>query len=164
MKEQTILSQQLTVTFIHCDDRSCHNCQKKQKTFHWLEQILNSGKWEEVPPVIIVKDAESEQLLVYDGNVRTNFATLKKLNLRAVIITDQNELNDYFKDHSVLWFGIKDFRELLEYMRIYANYPRDDRFKEMPAELIKKIKEKSWQYEEECRKERNRFFGWYNDD
>jgi len=60
---------------------------------------------------------------VYDGNTRVQFARKIGSSLMAIIITCQADLDEYLSRIPPSWFGIRDFNELLEYMRIYAQYP-----------------------------------------
>jgi len=134
------------VTYIHN-----RNNEKFKKTWDWLERMHKEGRWDEVPHISAVLDPDTQEKLVYDGNARVPFADEHKCKLNAVIIINQADLSTYFLYNENRWFDIIDFRELLEYMRIYAKYPNEDA--ELPRELNEKINSKYMEWS----------FGWHDD-
>jgi hypothetical protein len=119
MQEQIVCSSELVATFVHCNDPDCEGCQEQLVcTWPWLNSLMaeNANMTEAVPAVISVRDPRSGRLLVYDGNMRTCHADVYKYSLRAQIIRDQQDFDEYLANHEALWSGITDFTKLLAAM------------------------------------------------
>lgn len=142
---RVIAPDQLTVTFIHGDEPACRSYGEKVKTMAFLDKVLAEHGPEKIkdiiPPVTAILDPEGNRLLIYDGNKRTRHAKEKGYSLRVIILTSPEDLENYFRDHDVLWFKITDFDELLKFMRMYAQYPREND-PNIPEEWRRKIEEK----------------------
>lgn len=156
MTETIARANDLTVAFVHCSNPFCKNCRKKEQTTSWLDGQFDAsdGYQESVPPVTAVLDPLDERLLVYDGNVRTNHATRHNRALRILIVSTQQEFNEYLRNHPTLWFGITNFDELLSFMRIYAAYPIDEQ--PLPEPLKSKVE---WKLCEMIEHQQREFFG-----
>lgn len=151
METVEINANDLVVTAIHCTDPECHKCQRKMSTRPYLQQMFEEGRTAEIPAVCAVRDTQDNRLLVYDGSSRTSHAQANGYSLRAYIITTEEELDEYCLAYNRLWFDIRSISELLEYMRIYAEYPNlciDDG---IPPHLIHKIQQKYY----ECKRRKN---------
>ena len=165
MKEIVVASDQLdqfAITFLH-GGKNCQSYDKKIRTIAFLDQIFDKHgpkKMKDlVPPVTAVLDPEGDKLLLYDGNIRLCHAREKDYSLRAIVLTSPDDLFNYCQNHDVLWFRIRDFNELLEFMRIYAQYPREDD-PDLPAYWRQKIDAKYW---EDQKEQEIKMFG-YDDD
>lgn len=166
MVKRVVDPSKVTITYFHCSDPFCSECSHKQKTKSWLDEIIKKG--EKIPPVVVIRDPKDGRLLVYDGNVRVIHAIENSYKIEVLIIFDQKDLDDYLKERifTPLWFGIRNFEELLEYMRIYAAIAVSGNTCKapFPEEFHKKIMEKYSEYQRELERERERLFGWSNDD
>jgi hypothetical protein len=161
MEERTVSPNELTVTFIHGTDSKCPGREKSKKTRSWLEDTAGAGNWNKVPAVVVVSDPETTKLLVYDGNVRTNFASENDLQLQIKIITNQQELDDYLKENFICWFRITDFNELLETMKAYAANPREGTY--LAPQFRRIVVEKMRGERQTHQQEMAQAFGWTDD-
>lgn len=126
MEERVVSAKELLPTFVHCTNKNCPNGRKNLKTRRWLNQMLSDEKYSEVPPVTAVLDPETKKMLVYDGNIRQSHASENDCQLRAKILTNQADLDQYRESNETCWFGITDWNELLKFMKMYAAYPGDE--------------------------------------
>ena len=155
MIEKTIRPSTLTITFCHPSDS-----EKKQKTWQWLDEIIKKGEQDKIPQVVVVCDPDTKNLLVYNGNIRTLHAISNCYDLKVTILFNQDDLDNHLKNNAPAWFGIRNFDELVEFMRIYAAYPTPDTTN-MPEDLKKKVSQKDQEWQMGQAK---KFFGWYDDD
>ena len=162
MRIETIDTSVVRVTFIHCTYPKCSHCAHEQKTLAWLLENFNQYNAGEILPIVVVQDPKTRELMVYDGNIRTDFAKQKGIQLKAVVLTSQADLEQYLSNNSLSWFGIRDFAELLEYMRIYVQYPNAE--EKMPPDLEAKIRAKDLKDRADLQRQRNEMYGWYDDD
>ncbi|HOK00746.1 MAG TPA: hypothetical protein PLU00_02110 [Candidatus Pacearchaeota archaeon] len=156
MKEVIISPHNLKRTFICCNNPKSSSYNKKRRTYRWLNKIYKAKREDEIPPVIAVYDPETEDFLIYDGNIRTSYALLKGYKLKAKIIYNQQDLDEYLKNNSYLWWGIDNLKELLEFMRIYAQYPEE--WQKMPLEFQVKVIKKYREWNEK------KWIGMYDDE
>jgi len=162
MRKEVVDPFVVRITYTYCNDPNCKHCARKQKTLKWLSENFNQNNFQEIPPIVLVQDPETKELLVYDGNIRVLFARENGFSLNAIILTSQTDLNEYLSRNLPLWFRIRNFNEILEYMRIYAQYP--DPTGEMPPHLKAKVEKKYQEYLAELEWERSKFYRWYDDD
>ncbi|MFH1071850.1 MAG: hypothetical protein V1743_00295 [Nanoarchaeota archaeon] len=139
MDMQILSPLELSITYI-CD---CGN-EKRTRTSNWLDDLIQKGETGKIPPLVAIRDSETQKLMIYDGNTRALHALQHGYDIPVQIIKDKEDLSTYFSTMPVLWFGIRDFQELLEYMRIYGRYPYCKA--QMPKELKEKISEKYKKY------------------
>jgi hypothetical protein len=132
MYEVSLSPLELTVTYIHTDAN-----EDKQKVHKWLDEIVAKGEYGLIPAIIAVHDPDNSSLYVYNGNKRTAHAAAHCYNLNARIIECQEDLNALAGEKEFCWFGISDFGELLEFMRIYSAYPGENQ--PMPDDLLSKV-------------------------
>lgn len=149
MEEKTVSALELSVTYVHNQDS-----EEMQRTWKWLDDMVGKGNRNKIPSVIAISDSGIGTLLVYDGNTRVAHAREKGYDVRVRIIANQSDFDEYLRDESPSWFGIRDFQELLEYMEIYRLYPWQDGG--MPAELREKVSRK---YLEMRHREEDEIFG-----
>jgi hypothetical protein len=159
MKTEVIDPFVVRITYAHCNDPNCKYCSKKQKTMKYLSENFDQETSKLIPPIVVVQDPQTKEFLVYDGNIRVQFARGNGFPLMAIIITSQADLDEYLSKSPPSWFGIRNFNELLEYMRIYAQYP--DPTAERPSELEVKVRKKYYEY---MNSRRDQIYGWYDDD
>ncbi|MFH1915965.1 MAG: hypothetical protein ABIJ21_01760 [Nanoarchaeota archaeon] len=152
MKETLVHAKDMKLTYIH----ALENAQRK-RTWEWLDK----KKGVDIPPIVAVMDPSSGQLYVYNGNIRVSHALQNDYPLDAKIIYDQDDLNDLFVSNEYAWFGISDFSELVDFMKIYARYPEETC--KMPDDLERRVSGKYVQWQEHNRQEMARAFGWYDD-
>jgi len=162
LEELVVDGNSLKVTYAHCKI-PCSYCSHANNTKKWLDSIVASGDFSKIPSIVAVKDPASNHLLVYDGNVRTAHAKERKYSLKTQVISDENDFKKYLEKNNPLWFGIRNFDELLEFMRIYSQYPDPHGLSPMPEELRRKIDKKAGEHYQEMTKNRNNDYGWYDD-
>lgn len=149
--EKIVDPKDLIITYIHCLE-DCNYCKRKKTTWSWLETIAIVKKQNEIPPLIIVRDPESGRFLIFDGNMRARHAIRNNYSLKVMIISGPKSFREYYdheeKKGNRLWFGITNFLELLEIMRIYAQYPNHISIN-MPSNMQAIIKRKYWQWQQQ---------------
>jgi hypothetical protein len=118
---------EVKVTFIHKDDDSNYRSTRK-----WLDEMFTKGEGSKVSPIVVVADPEMSALYVYDGNKRTRRAKECQYPVQGLLIKDKADFDKFLEGGSGCWFGIKDFGELLNLMRMYAKNPNEG---DMPPEM-----------------------------
>ena len=159
---------EIKVTVIHCLDPKCGRCSEARQTWHWLDEQLVENNTENLPAIIAVRDPQNKQLMVYDGNTRVAHARQNGYKLSALVIASPADLTEFLSTHTACWFGIEDWLELLDFMRIYAGAPDIHSFDDMSPESIQKIRNKMAERQRLAvqlhREEMNKLFGWHDDD
>ncbi|NIO22141.1 MAG: hypothetical protein GTN76_15790 [Candidatus Aenigmarchaeota archaeon] len=143
MKEKTFPPSEFKVTYIHSDQNK-----EFQKTWAWLDEVYKGGKG--IPAIASISDPDANGFMVYDGNKRVRHASEREYDLRTLIMFNQADLDTYLASNTKKWFGITDFKELLEFMRIHLQYPHEDQ--ELPPEIKAKIQSKEWEWKNKQRK------------
>lgn len=112
------------------------NYERHKRTWQWLETMFREGRKDEIPPIALVQHPSGKQSLVMNGNIRAAHAASRGYNLQATIIHDQAALTDYLYREGLMlygvsriWFGIRDFDELVKVMEVFAAHPK---FSDMP--------------------------------
>jgi hypothetical protein len=153
MQEQIILPQEVRVTYVHAAQNKDF-----QSTTQHLDELVQQGMFEAIPPIVAVRDPVDGALFVYNGNKRVRHALAKGYTLRAAVLTGQEDLTRIAQASSVrgsvqeislCWFGITDFDELLGFMRLYAAHPQENG--PFPEDGKRRVQDKfnEWQREQE---------------
>lgn len=157
MTEKLIVASALKATFIHKLDNP-----ERQKGWEWLDGLLSSGNQNQIPPIVAAKNPETEEYLIYDGNIRLAHGLQNGYLLRTLTIENQNDLDEYLSKNPACWFGIRDFPTLLKFMRLYVKNPQEG--SKIDSELAEFLQQKERGRIARLQAEATKAYGWYSDE
>lgn len=144
MEEKLLSPLEMKLTYIHDTATPVF-----KETWDWLEKIVQEDHLSEIPSIVVVEDPQKDpqnqnnpQYFIYNGNKRVRHATQHNYPLPAIVIKNQQDLDQYLSKNNAAWFNITNFSELLEVMHIYSAHPRYDDVDPSLKSLQDKIQEK----------------------
>lgn len=100
-------------------------------TWTWLGETVAAKGVDTIPPIVVIRDPENGQLLVYDGNKRVGYFRNHSHMLRAIVLSTEEEFKDHLYATNMVsfgrarqWFGHMEFSLFLPLMRTYAEWIR----------------------------------------
>lgn len=151
------------VTFKPCSDSTCPVCECKEGTTAWLDEMVNTGRWAEIPEAVLVSFGDGGGYFVYHGNMRALHAIQRSYPLRAAVIASQEDFSCYLRNNEPAWFGVRELTKLLRYMRIFAAHPAVNKHstRGLPPDLREEVAAIYYDRQTEAM---NQAFGWDEDD